>query len=89
MIARALLVALLGLAVLGSAATLILARHASRQAFVELKSLERTRDGLEEEWARLQLEQATWGANGRVEEIARQRLDMDQPASDQVVLVRW
>jgi len=80
--------ALLGIALLLSCATLVVVRQSARQQFVALQAEQRSRAALEEEWARLQLEQATWGANGRVEEIARQQLGMQQPEPASVVMVR-
>lgn len=85
---RILLISVLALAILASGGTLVLVRHAARLQFVALQAEQRTRAVLEEEWARLQLEQATWGANGRVEELARQQLGMRQPEAADVVLVR-
>lgn len=82
------LVVMLAIAVMASAVTIILTRHNTRLSFVTLKSLEQERDRLEAEWARLQLEQATWGANGRVEALAREKLHMAPPSADRVVLVR-
>jgi len=79
---------MLGVAILASGASLVLVRHAARLQFVALQAEQNTRAVLEEEWARLQLEQATWGANGRVEELARQQLGMRQPEAANVVLVR-
>jgi cell division protein FtsL len=80
--------AVLGLGLLATGASLVLVRHSARLQFVQLQAEQHTRAALEEEWARLQLEQATWGANGRVEEIARQQLGMRQPEAGNVILVR-
>ncbi|MGE0384855.1 MAG: cell division protein FtsL [Gammaproteobacteria bacterium] len=77
----------LALAALLSALQLVIARHDSRRLFVELQGLESQRDGLNEEWTRLQLEDATWGTHGRVEDIARSRLAMVRPGGSQVVLI--
>lgn len=77
----------LALAVFASALAVVLARHESRKAFVELQQIEAERDAMQEEWGRLQLEQATWGTHGRVEELARAELQMTQPAPDKIVLV--
>ncbi len=85
---RILPVSALALALLGTGSALVLVRHEARLQFVALQTEQRTRAKLEEEWARLQLEQATWGANGRVEEIARQQIGMHQPEAANVVLVR-
>ena len=78
----------LAVAILASAIAIVVARHENRKLFVQLQALERQRDALNEEWGRLQLEQATWATHGRVEDIARTRLQMIVPDQDAVVLVR-
>jgi cell division protein FtsL len=80
-------IGLLG-AVILSALLLVVARHESRSLFIQLQGLEKQRDVLDEEWGRLQLEQATWGAHARVEDMARNRLSMVTPSPDKVILVR-
>lgn len=80
-------IGLLGALIL-SALLLVVARHESRSLFIQLQGLEKQRDVLDEEWGRLQLEQATWGAHARVEDMARNRLSMVTPSPDKVILVR-
>jgi len=75
------------LAMFSSAIAVIDARHESRKLFVQLQLAERQRDQMNEEWGRLQLEQATWATHGRIERLAREKLDMVVPPSDQMVLV--
>lgn len=77
----------LALAVFASALELVIVRHEGRRLFVELQALEKVRDGLNEEWGRLQLEEATWGTHGRVEDLARTRIGMVQPGGSEVILV--
>jgi len=69
------------------AVQVILAKHQNRKVFVELQELEKERDQLNEDWGRLQLERATWGTHGRVEELAREKLAMIRPDHDDIVLV--
>lgn len=78
---------LLAIAVLVSALAVVLARHESRRLFVELAELERLRDALDEEWGRLQLEEATWSTHGRIEELARSRLGMHQPRDPKMIFL--
>jgi cell division protein FtsL len=40
------------------------------------------------EWGQLQLEQSTWATHGRIEKLARTRLQMLTPAADAIVIVR-
>lgn len=74
-------------AVFVSAVQVVVTRHESRRLFVELQALERARDGLNEEWGRLQLEQSTWGTHGRVESLARSKLGMTMPTAEALILV--
>jgi cell division protein FtsL len=64
------------LATVASAIGIVYARQQSRLEFVELTQLGNERDDLNIEFGRLQLEQATWAENNRVEQIARSKLDM-------------
>lgn len=70
-----------------SALQVVIARHETRRLFVELQTLERTRDELNEEWGKLQLEQSTWAINDRIETFARTKLSMKMPERSSVVLL--
>ena len=70
-----------------SAMQVVIARHETRQLFVELQGMEKTRDELKEEWGRLQLEQSTWAINDRIEAVARTKLNMKIPERSSVVLL--
>jgi cell division protein FtsL len=84
----ALAISVLLLAVMASAIAVVWARHQGRVSFVELTRLQNERDALNVEFGRLELEQATWAAPGRVEQIARSQLDMVNPAPAQVEMIR-
>ena len=84
---RVLLAALL-LVVVGTAIAVVYERYRHRQLFVELTRLERERDELNVEFGRLQLEQATWAQANRIDQVARERLGMKFPESDDIVVVR-
>jgi cell division protein FtsL len=84
----ALAFAVLLLAVVASAIAVVWARHRGRTAFVHLTQLQNQRDALNVEYGRLELEQATWAAPGRIEQIARSQLGMIDPAPGQVELIR-
>jgi cell division protein FtsL len=83
-----LLLVLLALGVLLTATGVVYAKFESRRNFVELQRLRAERDVLDIEWGRLQLEQSTWAAHGRLEKMARQKLDMHIPENEDVVVVR-
>ena len=84
---RLLLIVLLACTV-ASGIGVVYMRHMHRQLFVELSRLEKTRDDLNIEFGRLQLEQATWAESNRVDQIARERLGMKFPEADDIVVVR-
>ena len=85
---RYLLIALLVVAIVASALTVVRDRHEHRQAFVELSRLDRARDELNIEFGRLQLEQATWAESNRVDQVARTRLGMSFPRTEDTVVLR-
>ena len=88
MIWRALALAVLLLATLVTAIGVVYARQQSRIAFVELTRLGNERDDLNFEFGRLQLEQATWAENNRIEQIARGKLGMVSPSSSETIVIK-
>ena len=85
---RYLLIAVLVVAIVASALVVVRDRHEHRQAFVELSRLDRARDELNIEFGRLQLEQATWAESNRVDQVARARLGMSFPRTEDTVVLR-
>ncbi|MBS0457388.1 MAG: cell division protein FtsL [Proteobacteria bacterium] len=79
---------LLIVATIASATAVVYARQMHRQQFIALNTLQRERDDLNIEFGKLQLEQATWAENNRVEQIATGKLGMVYPNSKDVVVVR-
>ncbi len=80
--------ALLTVAMVACALTVIELRHRNRLLFAELQTVTHERDALNTEWGQLLLEQGAWSEQRRVEETARARLGMALPAGEQVVVVR-
>lgn len=74
-------------AVLASSAGLVYTKHYGRKLFVELQSLRQVKDGLITEFGRLQLEQSAWSAHGRIENIAREQLQMSVPGIGAVEMI--
>jgi len=72
-----------------SALSVVKTRHESRKLFVELQAIEKQRDLMAVEWGRLQLEQATWGTYSRIEEVAREKLEMELPVTENINLVNF
>ncbi len=81
------LVPVLWLAVLGSAAGAIYTKHRARELFVELERLNRVRDRLETEWGQLQLEQSAWSTHAFVENVASGKLGMAMPKPAEIEVV--
>lgn len=84
-----LVVTLLFAFVMASAISLIYSKHQSRKVFVELQQLKHQVDDLNTEWSQLQLEQSAWSGHGRIEKIARKKLEMAMPESDSVIFVKY
>ena len=74
--------------VLSSALGVIYVENSERHVFSELQSLQQTSDQLQIERSQLLLERSTWGAPTRVQNIAENRLEMSNPKSDQIKIVR-
>ncbi|MCC7122775.1 MAG: cell division protein FtsL [Gammaproteobacteria bacterium] len=74
--------------IFASALNLVLERDRTRSLFIDLQALRKQKDELDREWGQLLLEQGTWGAHGRVEEIARGKLGMTIAKPEQIVRVR-
>ena len=85
--AIALMIPLLWLLVLASAAGAIFVKHRARELFVELEKVNRERDRLEIEWGQLQLEQSAWSTHAFVENVAAANLCMRTPPPKQIEVV--
>jgi len=83
----AILLPVLWLAALGSAAGAIYVKHRARELFVELEKANGARDRLEIEWGQLQLEQSAWSTHAFVENVAITQLRMTTPPPAQVEVV--
>ncbi|NWG29919.1 MAG: cell division protein FtsL [Rhodocyclaceae bacterium] len=72
------------LAVLVSALAVVSSNHRARRLVGEFEREQERMRALEVEWGQLQLEQSTWAAHARVEQIARDRLGMHAPRPQQI-----
>lgn len=81
-------IALAALLVLAAALLVIEMRHRNRQLFAELQTLQTEQDRLNIEWDQLLLEQGAWSEHRRIENLARTRLGMAMPKTDQIVMLR-
>jgi cell division protein FtsL len=73
---------------IGSALGVVYTRHQSRLLAVELGALEKVHDNSVAEWSRLQLEQAWLADASQIEQKARKQLEMQQPESMHILVVR-
>lgn len=78
---------LLMIALLASALSIIYVKALERNLFSELQGLQQARDSLRTEWGQLLLEQNTWAAPVRIQNIAQKQLGMIVPAAKDVMLV--
>ncbi len=74
-------------AVIISAVGRVYSVHKSRTLFAELQKLKKEEDQLQVEWGQLLLEESSWAAPQRVEAIARNKLQMDVPATDAIAIL--
>jgi len=83
----ALLLPLLWVAALGSAAGAVWCKHRTRAMFMQLQQLSDERDTLDIEWGQLQLEQSAWSQHAFVENVATNRLHMATPPAQEIKIV--
>ena len=77
----------LWVAALGSAAAAVYLKHRSRELFVELERLGTRRDNLDIEWGQLQLEQSAWSTHAFVERVASAKLHMAMPPPKEIEII--
>lgn len=83
-----LIIALLGFLAFASALQVVTTRYQNRLLVVRLQELKVQRDGLEQEWGQLLLEQGTWSTHGRIEDLARSKLNMMIPEAAKLQRIR-
>ncbi|NOZ37252.1 MAG: cell division protein FtsL [Gammaproteobacteria bacterium] len=71
-----------------SALAVVYSKHQSRKLFVELNALQKVRDEMDVEWGQLQLEQSAWATSGRIEKLARERLNMTPIEYKKIIIVK-
>jgi len=78
----------LGAVVMLSAFGVVVASHETRSMYREIQVLQKQTDDLQSEYEKLLLEQSAWANNSRVDEIARNKLQMVPPDVHEIVMVR-
>lgn len=79
---------LLFLAVMVSAALVILSAHHNRQMSIAIERLMQEKDQLDVEWRHLVLEQSALTEHNRIEALVKKQLNMHRPEPNQEVVVR-
>lgn len=74
--------------VLVSALAVVAVKYSMRLHFTELQRQLRTYDTIAVEWSRLQLEENTWSAHGRIERLARKSLKLQVPNQQQIIYLK-
>jgi len=78
---------LMGL-VLASALGVVYTKHQTRSQYASLQQLQYKRDNLHVEWSQLLLEKGTWANDARVERVAREKLNMEIPIQNQIIVIQ-
>ncbi|WP_317450679.1 cell division protein FtsL [Phytohalomonas tamaricis] len=74
--------------VLASAFAVVTSAHQTRVQYARLQQMEREHDQLQTVWSRLLLEESTWSAPSRIEELARDKLEMHVPDVGDTKVIR-
>jgi cell division protein FtsL len=74
--------------VMASALAVVGVKYVMRMQFTELQQEIRIYDAIAVEWSRLQLEQNTWSSHGRIESLARKKLQLQAPKQEQIVYLK-
>ena len=88
MLGRVLLVLVLFVANVATGVGVVYSKHSMRKSFIELQAMQNSFDELQVEWGRFQLEQSAWATHGRVEKIAREKLNMDLVHKERLIFLK-
>ncbi|MGH1484768.1 MAG: cell division protein FtsL [Cellvibrionaceae bacterium] len=82
-----LLIATLWLLVIASALAVVYVTYDTRVKFNELETLRREQSQLQVVWGQYLLEESTWAAYGRIEKLAEDKLLMQVPKAEDIIMV--
>lgn len=88
MLGRVALIIVLFLANVFTGVGIVYTKHSTRKSFIELQNMQNSFDELQVEWGRLQLEQSAWATHGRIEKLAREKLNMDLVHEERLVFLK-
>jgi cell division protein FtsL len=80
--------ALLLVAVVMCALSVVTSQHKARKLFIQLQQEKQQAQQMDVEWGQLQLEQSTWATPARVEQVAVNKLQMQLPKNGQVQFIK-
>lgn len=80
--------AIAALLVMISGIAVVYAKQLNRTSFIALQQLQKQRDEMNIEWGQLQLEQSTFATHSKIEQAARERLNMKLPSTSDIVIVQ-
>ena len=83
---HSLVIGVLTVATMATAVGVVQAKHRNRELLNLLQQERVEQDQLDTEWDQLQLEESAWANHGRIEQIARQRLGMNEPENYSVIM---
>lgn len=81
----------LGLLVSGlllSAFGIVYVKDLNRRLFIQYQQLQQEQATAMNDWSKLLLEQSTWAAQARVQQVAEDRLGMYSPSTKEIILVK-
>jgi cell division protein FtsL len=75
-------------AILFSALSLVYVKDLNRRLFIDSQGLQQNAESLQVAYSKLTLEESAWATPVRVQKVAEQKLDMQLPSADAIVLVK-
>ncbi|MFW0094424.1 MAG: cell division protein FtsL [Coxiella endosymbiont of Haemaphysalis qinghaiensis] len=75
------------IALLYSAFSIVYVKDLNRRLFIQYQVLQREKAEEIIQWGKLLLEQSTWSAQFRIQQVAQRRLEMQIPTAKEVILV--
>ncbi len=75
--------------VLVSALAIVYTTNEYRMSFIELQRLEQQTNQLQLQWGQLLLEQASLATPARVEQLAKEKLEMRLPSDKEIFVLSW
>lgn len=70
-----------------SALAVVHNKHQSRKLFMQLQALQMEKNQMNNDWSRYRLERGTLTTNGKIEQLARNRLQMEFPRQYKAIIV--